>query len=64
MEGRLEPEVSIIGPEGAGGTIEVFPALSHQTIRVCRDLKTGGYIKDRSSSLQNISKDCLALPNN
>jgi len=63
MEGILEPEVSIIGQEGAGGTLEVFPILSHWTIRVCRDLKTEGYIKDGSSSLQNISKDRLALPN-
>jgi len=63
MEGMLEPEVSIVGQEGAGGTLEVFLALSHWTIRVCRDLKTGGYIKDRSSSLQNVSKDRLALPN-
>jgi len=29
MEGMLEPEVSIVEPEGAGGTLEVFPALSH-----------------------------------
>jgi len=63
MEGMLEPEVSIIEPERAGGTLEVFSALSHWIIRVCRDLKTGGYIKDGSSSLQNVSKDCLALPN-
>jgi len=63
MEGMLEPEVSIVGPEGAGGTLEVFPALSHWIIRVCRDLKTGEYIKDESSSLRNVSKDHLALPN-
>jgi len=62
MEGMLEPEVSIVGQEGAGGTLEVFPALSHWIIRACRDLKTGGYIKDGSSSLRNISKDRLALP--
>jgi len=29
MEGMLELEVSIVEPEGAGGTLEVFPALSH-----------------------------------
>ena len=29
MEGMLEPEVSIVGQEGTGGTLEVFPALSH-----------------------------------
>jgi len=63
MEGTPEPEVSIVEPERAGGILEVFPALSHWIIRVCRDLKTGGYIKDRLSSLQNVSKDCLALPN-
>jgi len=63
MEGTPEPEVSIVEPERAGETLEVFPALSHWIIRVCRDLKTGGYIKDRLSSLRNISKDCLALPN-
>jgi len=28
-EKTLEPEASIIEPEGAGGTLEVFPALSH-----------------------------------
>jgi len=63
MEETLEPEVSIVEPERVGGTLEVFPALSHWIIRVCRDLKTEGYIKDRSSSLRNISKDHLALPN-
>jgi len=63
MEGMLEPKVSIVGQERAGGTLEVFLALSHWIIRVCRDLKTGGYIKNGSSSLQNISKDRLALPN-
>jgi len=50
-EGTPEPEVSIIEPEGAGGTLEVFSALLHWTINICRDLKTGGYIKDESSSL-------------
>jgi len=59
----LEPEVSIVELEGAGEILEVFSALSHWTIRVCRDLKTGGYIKDRLSSLQNVSKDYLVLPN-
>jgi len=62
-EGMPEPEISIVELEGAEETLEVFPALSHWTIKVCRDLKTGGYIKDRSSSLQNVSKDRLALPN-
>jgi len=63
IEGTPEPEVSIVEPERAGGTLEVFPALSHWIIRVCRDLKTGGYIKNGLSSLQNVSKDRLALPN-
>jgi len=63
MEEMPEPEVSIVEPERAGGTLEVFPVLSHWIIRVCRDLKTGGYIKDGSSSLRNVSKDRLALPN-
>ena len=43
IEGMPEPEVSIVEPEEAGGTLKVFSALSHWTIRVCRDLKTGGY---------------------
>jgi len=51
MEGTLEPEVSIVEPERARGTLEVFSALSYWIIRVCRDLKTEGYIKDGSSSL-------------
>jgi len=59
----LALEVSIVKPKGVEEILEVFPALLYWTIRACNDLKIGEYIKDRSSSLQNILKDHLALSN-